>query len=137
MHITSRFSLAPIRHKSGRAATHSFLLEDGKPTQAKLIGTHLIRQFDCDAGFMLVTDYNRPRDEVTTFSLVRRDFRVASSRKFGGPLSSWLLSEVRWIDARHFRVRFHGSEILLFRIRDWGLPWVLPRLTVERKHKRS
>ena len=133
MRITTRFSLAPVRRGSNAAATHSVLMEARQPTGAILLGTHLTRQFDCDAGFVFVTDYRRPRAEVTIFTLVSREFNVISSRKFGDRWSSWLLSEVRWIDAQHFRVRFHGNATMLFRIRRWGLRGIAPRLAVLRR----
>ena len=132
MATTTRFSLRPIRTRSGGVAERSVVLDRGHETAARMSGTHLLRQFEFDAGYVVVTDFGRPRDEVTTFCLIDKNFRVLSQRKFGGRLSSWLLSEVRWVDGRRFRVTFHGSEILMFRIRNWGVPGLIPQLAYER-----
>ncbi len=53
---------------------------DGKPTDISLPGYTLLHQFETANGYILVTDYDCPYEEITSFALISKQLRLQSCR---------------------------------------------------------
>ena len=110
----------------------SRLLLDGAPTPVTLPGYVILHQFETAAGFLIVTDYDCPFEEATTFALLATDLRVLSIRTFSSMYGSFLLNGLEWTDANHLVATFHGGLRYRITIRERGIPFVWPRMGVRR-----
>jgi hypothetical protein len=113
----------------------SRLLRNGQPTHLKLSGYQLLHQFRTDSGFLFVTDYDCPFEEMTHFTLCDSNLRRLSNRFLGAPYTSFLLRRVEWLDPRHFMAIFDEYCQYLLTIRSWGIPYLRPRLKLSRRFK--
>ena len=110
---------------------HSRLLSDDKPTEISLPGYSLLHQFETPYGFVLVTDYDCPFEEITNFALVSSQMRLVSCRWLGWMYASYLLDRVEWVNDRTFIAVFCGNDRCRFTIRSWGVPYIRPRLKMQ------
>ena len=139
MKPTTQFLLETPDVPYEQRPSHSQLFVDGKPTSLRLPGYSLLYQFDTQAGFLLVTDYDCPYEEITNFILLSHDLRVVSRRSLGAtsftfiPNASYLLKSIKWIDEWHFVAIPNGEDSnWLFTIRKWGIPYLRPQLKMQK-----
>jgi hypothetical protein len=110
----------------------SRLLRNGEPTSLLLPGYSLLHQFRTEHGFLFITNYDCPMEEVTEFTLCNSKLRRISVRFVGCPYDSFTLQRVEWIDERHLMAVFDQNDPWLVTIRRWSIPYFRPRLTVRR-----
>jgi hypothetical protein len=104
---------------------------DGKATGISLPGYTLLHQFETSNGYILVTDYDCPFEEITNFALVSRQMRLQSCRWVGWMYETFLLERIEWIDDRTFTAIFCGNLCCRLAIRSWGIPYIRPRLKLQ------
>ena len=109
----------------------SRLLLDGRPTRIFLPGYSLLHQFETSSGYVLVTDYDCPFEEITNFALISKRLRLQSCRWLGWPYETFLLEGLDWADDRTFTAFFQGNLCCRFTIRSWGIPYLRPRLKLQ------
>lgn len=76
MHPISRFSLEQHAGPYDTWPTRSRLLLDGEPTRILLPSYALLSQFEIPDAYILVTDYDCPFEEITSFCLVSKELRL-------------------------------------------------------------
>lgn len=123
----NRFTL--VRHDGPYTSrpTRSMLLLDGEPTTVSLPGYELRHQFETPDGYVFVTDFDCPFEEITSFILVNKTLSRQSCRWILCPLP-----RVEWIDERNFVALINDEHRYLFTIRSWWIPYVRPRLRMKR-----
>ena len=82
---------------------------DGRPTDISLPGYTLLHQFEASNGYILVTDYDCPFEEITNFALISKQLRLQSCRWLGWMYETFLLERIEWIDDRTFTAFFCGN----------------------------
>lgn len=132
MREITEFSLE--RH-AGEYATwplRSRLIRNGAMQDLTLPGYDLLRQYETVAGYLFVTDYDCPFEEMTHFVLVDANLsRVLCDRSFGWMYASFWLDELFWHDERHFSaVLSHYRYDFAFR--SFSIPLLLPRIKLIR-----
>ncbi|CAG0979746.1 hypothetical protein MTYP_01691 [Methylophilaceae bacterium] len=115
----------------------SRLLHHGRPTGILLPGYVLLRQFiTIDGGYLLITDWDCPFEEMTYFTLLGRDFRIRSSRRLGGMAASFLLTGFEVVtDSAAIAIfgRDKGHDLqYLVKIRKLGIPYFLPKISIKK-----
>src|SRR5262245_49951435 len=115
----------------------SRLFLDGKPTGISLPGYSLLQQVETPDGYILVTDYDCPFEEITNFALVSKKLRLQSCRWLGWMYETVLLERIEWNDDRTFTAFFHGNLCCRFTVRSWGIPYVRPRLKLKLDRSRA
>ena len=91
----------------------------------------MLWQFETSGGYLLITDYDCPFEEITNFALLSTDLRLLSCRWIGVPYESFVLDAVDWLDERRF-VATCGGLWWLFTIRPFGIWYAYPRLGMKR-----
>src|SRR5687768_8225119 len=76
----------------------SRLFRNGQPTTLSLPGYSLLHQFLIEDGFLFITDYNCPMEEITEFTWCDSSLRRTSSRSVGWPYESFLLDRLEALD---------------------------------------
>src|SRR5262245_51659281 len=109
----------------------SRLFLDGKPTGISLPGYSLLQQVETPDGYILVTDYDCPFEEITNFALVSKKLRLQSCRWLGWMYETVLLERIEWNDDRTFTAFFCGNLCCRFTVRSWGIPYIRPRLKLQ------
>jgi hypothetical protein len=110
----------------------SRLFLDGRPTDLSLPGYALLHQFETSDGYILLTDYDCPFEEITNFVLISKHLRLLSCRWLGGMYETFLLERIEWIDPRTFIAFIGGSDhCWRLSIRSWGIPYIRPRLKLQ------
>ncbi len=104
---------------------------DGRPTDISLPGYTLLHQFETSDGYILVTDYDCPFEEITNFALVSKQLRLQSCRWLGWMYETFLLERIEWIDDRSFTAFFCGNLRCRLTVRSWGIPYIRPRLKLQ------
>ena len=104
---------------------------DGKPTDISLPGYTLLHQFETSNGYILVTDYDCPYEEITSFTLISKQLRLQSCRWLGWMYETFLLERIEWTDDRTFTAFFCGNLCCRLTVRSWGIPYVRPRLKLQ------
>ncbi len=79
----SRFALDMEAVAQDPEATHAPLLVDGVRTPYKLEGVSLVDQYETERGYLLVTDYNDPWEELTVVTLLSKQLKPLASRLLG------------------------------------------------------
>ncbi|MEN2474258.1 hypothetical protein [Burkholderia sp. GS2Y] len=118
--------------------SRTHVLVDGARCGLAVSGYVLLRQFETPAAYLLVTDYDCPFEEAVTFTLVSKDpLKVCAQRTVGAMYASCHLDDITWVDNKHFSATFVGIDGRWdFTIRDRSMPFVLPRLGMNRVHDR-
>lgn len=89
----------------------SRLFLDGKPTDLSLPGYVPLDQFETSDGYILVTDYDCPFEEITNFAFIsKQPLRLKSCRWLGWMYETFLLEHIEWIDERTFIAVICGSD---------------------------
>lgn len=132
MGIVARFSLARHQGPYETWPLRTRLHADGKPTEVCVSGYELLHQFETPAGYLLVTDYDCPFEEATSFILLRRDLRLVSYRTLSVPYGSFSLDRIEQLADDRFRAVFYDNDAWLVVIRSWGIPYLRPRLQLKR-----
>jgi hypothetical protein len=127
----NRFALAKHAGPYETWPLRSRLYLDGEPTGIYLPGYALLHQFETPNGYILVTDYDCPYEEITNFALVSRQLRLQSCRWIGWMYETFLLERIEWIDERTFTAFFCGNLRCRLTVRSWGIPYIRPRLKLQ------
>lgn len=131
MNSTNRFRLEKHEGPYDKWPLRSRLFLDGEPTGIFLPGYSLLCQFETPYGFILVTDYDCPYEEITNFAFISRQMRLVSCRWLGWMYTSFLLDRIEWLDHRTFIAIFSGDDRCRFTIRSWGIWYIRPRLKMQ------
>jgi hypothetical protein len=78
-----KFALEPRDPVRDRDATTTMLLVDGKPAGISLEGLQLVDQFETENGYLLVTDYNDPWEELTVVTLLDAGLNQVAKKQLG------------------------------------------------------
>jgi hypothetical protein len=78
-----KFALEPRDPGRDRDATTTMLLVGGRPTGIALEGLQLVDQFDTGNGYLLVTDYNDPWEELTVVTLLDAGLNQVAKKQLG------------------------------------------------------
>ena len=132
MKAISKFSLERHSGPYDKWPLKSRLLIEGKLTGTSLPGYSLLHQFEVSDGYFLVHDWDCPFEEMTHFTLLDRELCVLSSRCLGAPYASWLLTDFRATDDRHFEAVF-GDDRWQITVRPWGIRYFYPRIVLQRR----
>ena len=127
----NRFSLQQHDGPYEKWPLRSRLSLDGKPIGVSLPGYTLLQQFETSSGYILVTDYDCPFEEITNFALISKQLRLQSCRWLGWMYETFLLERIEWIDDRTFTAFFHGNLCCRITVRSWGIPYLRPRLKLQ------
>lgn len=111
------------------------LRRDGTLTPVRLPGYVLQAQFRTPDGFLFITDYDCPFEELTCFTLVSPGFHVLARRALGGSgtprhpyPSTFVFSHAQPLDERTLIVTLFGDDPWRLRLRPWGIPFFRPRI---------
>lgn len=129
---TARFALERHSGPYERWPSRSRLLVDGRATATRVAGHTLLHQYELDDGYLLVTDYDCPFEEVTAFTLLDPGLRVVAERKVGWMYNTFLLTSLCWLDGRRLIASFGDDYRVLVTIRRRGVPLLRPRLKLQR-----
>jgi hypothetical protein len=132
MHRTERFALETHEGPYESWGTSSRLVVDGRLTELRLPGFQLLQQFEIPDGFIVITDYDCPFEEITNFVLLSKRLRKLSCRWLGAPYYSSALDRLEWIDERGFTAFMCDGSIWRLSVRSWGIPYLRPRLRMQR-----
>ncbi len=132
METTDRYSLE--RHEGPYESwpLRSRLFIDGEPTAVLIPGYSLLHQVALPSGYLLVTDFDCPFEEATSFVLLDRNSRLLCCRTLSVPYGSYNLDKMAWLDDRHARITFLDDDHWSLTIRNWGIPLLHPRLRLGR-----
>lgn len=83
MKRVDKFALEPRDPVLDRDATTTMLLVDGKPAGISLEGLQLVDQFETENGYLLVTDYNDPWEELTVVTLLDAGLNQVAKKQLG------------------------------------------------------
>jgi hypothetical protein len=127
----SRFALESHTGSYENWPAKSRLIVDGVPTDLRLRGYSLLYQFEIDAGYLLVTDYDCPYEEATNFILLNRSLNILSSRSIGAPYYSFLLDKIEWLDEQNLTAVFYQNDRWKISIARRGIPYLRPQLSIK------
>ncbi|MGH7217199.1 MAG: hypothetical protein ACREIG_08190 [Nitrospiraceae bacterium] len=127
----SRFSLEKHDGPYEQWPLRSRLFLDDKPTDISLPGYSLLHQFETSDGYILVTDYDCPYEEITNFAFISKQLGLQSCRWLGWMYETFLLERIEWIDDRTFTAFFCGKFCCRLTVRSWGIPYIRPRLKLQ------
>lgn len=126
-----RFSLEQHDGPYESWPTRSRLIDAGVITETRVPGYNLLHQFELNVGFLLVTDYDCPFEEATTFVLTGPDLRVLDTHTFGAPYASFLLDRIEVLDDRSVRAVFYDEDTWRISVHRPALRFMRLRLRVE------
>ena len=133
MEPINRFTLEKHDGEYETWPLRSRLFLDGKPTKLSLPGYVLLDQFEIADGYILITDYDCPFEEITNFAFIsKQPLRLISCRWLGWMYETFLLEDIKWIDELTFIAVIGGSDhCWRFTLRSWGIPYIRPRLKLQ------
>ena len=132
METTTRFSLEQHAGPYESWPLRSRLFVDGQACGVHVPGYKLLHQVALPSGNLLVTDFDCPFEEATSFVLLDRNSRLMCTRTLSIPYGSYKLDKMDWVDDRHARISFQDNDRWSLTIRDWGIPLLRPRLRLGR-----
>ena len=127
----NRFTLEKHDGPYEKWPLRSLLYLDSRPTGISLPGYTLLQQFETLSGYILVTDYDCPYEEITSFALISEQLRLQSCRWIGWMYETFLLERIEWINDWTFTAFFCGNLRCQLTIRTWGIPYIRPRLKLQ------
>lgn len=83
MKRVDKFALEPRDPVRDRESTTTMLLVDGRPAGVALEGLQLVDQFETENGYLLVTDYNDPWEELTVVTLLDAGLKPVAKKQLG------------------------------------------------------
>ena len=121
---TFRFASHPGPYAQWPLRT-ALLHADGTATGVALPGYVLLHQFRVGTGWLLVTDWDCPYEEVTEVLLLDAAMRLVARRRFGAPYASWLLDGVDVLAGDALRLRFVDGPDVALQVAPpaWWTPW--------------
>jgi hypothetical protein len=131
VNVIDQFTLEQPAGPCEKWPLRSRLLCDGEPTGISLPGYVLLHQYETPYGYIFVTDYDDPFEEITNFVLVSKRLRVLSCRWLGAMYDTYLLQGIEWVDDRTFIATIYRDCRWCFTIRSWGIPYIRPRLKMQ------
>ena len=108
------------------------VFKNGAATATKIPGFQLLHQFETAQGYLLITDDDCPFEEATHFVLLAHTLRVLSSSTLAVPYASFLLKSVEPAADDRLIAVFNADERWQLTIRTWSIPYLRPRLKLER-----
>lgn len=132
MDTTNRFSLERHQGEYENWPLRTRLYVDGNPTKTHVPGYSPLHEYQTPSGYLLITDYDCPFEEATSFILLSHDFRLLSYRTLSVPYGSFNLDRVELINNCCFWAVFYENDYWLVTIRPWGIPFLRPRITLRR-----
>lgn len=131
MNVIHRFTLEQHEGPTDKWPLYSRLLCGGEWTGVSLPGYALLHQYETPYGYIFVTDYDCPFEEITNFVLVSKRLRVLSCRWLGAMYDTFLLDGIEWVDDRTFIATIYKDCRWRFTIRSWGIPYIWPWLKMQ------
>ena len=136
MQPLQRFALEKHSGPYERWPVRTRVIVDGVPHPTLAIpGYELLRQYQTDLGFVLITNYDCPFEEAVSISLVAPDLsRVISTGTIGAAYYTFWLDDVEWIDANQFRLTCKdtaGDWLVTLRARH--IPVLAPAVFIKRR----
>jgi hypothetical protein len=110
----------------------SRLIADGLTLDVAVPGYQLLHQFEIPDGYFLLTDFDCPYEEATSFILVSRDMKMLAKRSIVVMYRSFLLDALEWIDPRQLTATFHDQDRWRLQIKKPLLPLVPWRISANR-----
>lgn len=132
MKPVSRFTLEQHNGPYENWPTRTRIIDAGAPTRTRVPGYNLLHQFELPGGFLLITDYDCPFEEATSFLLLDADLEVVATRTLGAPYASFLLDRVQVLDDTSLLAVFYDNDAWKLTIRKPGLLFRRPRLHLAR-----
>ncbi len=132
METTSRFSLESHSGPYEKWPLRSRVIVDGEHSRTVIPGYSLLHQFKFEIGYLLVTDYDCPFEEATSFILLGLSNELLSHRTLAVPYGSFNLEQIDWIDEFSAEVIFWEDDRWLLTLRPWGIPFIRPRIHLQR-----
>lgn len=132
MRAITRFTLGTHQGEYADWPGKTPLIVDGNVLSTHIPGYTLLHQFAVPAGYLLVTDYDCPFEEVTEFILLDNDFKIIDKRAVGAAYSSYALETITWTDDTQFTAHFYGiADEWRFHIRSGKLAPFTHRLDMK------
>jgi len=82
----------------------------GEPTTTEIPGYVLDAAFALNDGYLLVTSWDCPYEEMATFVLLDGDLVVQSRTDVGAPYATGTLKDLVWRDPATLEFSFYGNE---------------------------
>jgi hypothetical protein len=108
------------------------LLVDGRHTGVSVPGYEIEGQYRCDAGYLLINNWDCPFEESYDFVLLADDFATLSCVSLCVPYGSFLLHAHWPLGEASVRLHFYTSLFYTLHIRPPGRIRRRPRLHLER-----
>ena len=128
MEPTTCFTLESHAGPYEKWPLRSRVLIDAIASDTLIPGYTLLHQFKTSLGYLLITDFDCPFEEATSFSLLDFSYKLISHRKLGVPYGSFNLARVNWKDDLTVEVVFLDNDRWLVTLRPWGIPFLRPRI---------
>lgn len=125
MHPISRYALETHSGPYESWPLTSRLSIDGALSEVRVPGYVIEAQYDSPLGALLVTSYDCPFEESSSFVLLDASHRCLVIRHLGVPYSSFLLHEHWVVDAHTIALHYHESLFYTLRIVAPG--WLIRR----------
>ena len=106
------------------------LLLDQQSTHVEIAGYVIEGQYRCPNGFLLITSYDCPFEEISELILLTSDLCIAAHETLGAPYESYLLNAHWAIDDRALRLHYNDRLFYTLTIRESKLR--SPALVLER-----
>lgn len=132
METTNCFSLECHAGPYEKWPLRSRVLIDGCPSETLIPGYTLLHQFRTSLGYLLITDFDCPFEEATSFSLLDFSYKLISHRTLRVPYGAFNLERVDWKDDATVEVVFLDDDRWLVTLRPWGIPFLRPRIHLMR-----
>lgn len=130
MQQITRFSLEKHRGPYEKWPRNTRLIADGAMLDLAIQGYTLLRQFETEAGYLLVSDFDCLYEEAISFSLIDKACtRVLSQRLIGAPYQTFWLGDIIWKDPWRFDAMIDNwDHFASFTIRKCHIPGFYPQL---------
>ncbi|MDL2285087.1 hypothetical protein LJC19_08135 [Oxalobacter sp. OttesenSCG-928-P03] len=126
----TRFTLESHTGPYGTWPETTRLIADGNMLALAIPGYQLLRQFETEAGYLLVTDYDSAYEEAISFTLIDKSCtQILSTRQISAPHESYGLGDIIWKDQWRFDATIeHTGMVASFTIRKFNIPGFYPQL---------
>ncbi len=106
----SCFSLARHEGEYETWPLETELYFNGQPTCTEVPGYVLEAQYSLDNGFLLVTTWDCPYEEMATFILLDEDLELLSRTDLGVCQATGDFKDAQWLDGKKLTFRFFNEE---------------------------